>query len=231
MSRAQRLLDLLQALRRRRRPVRGQILADELGISLRTLYRDIGALQAQGAAIEGEAGVGYILRPGFTLPPLMFTQEEVEALVLGSRWVAEHGDGPLAAAARNALARIEAVMPADRRGDVAGASLIVGPGKRVAQSETMQASLRAAIRAERKLTITYRDQNGSASARTIWPIALAYFAAVQVVVAWCELRQGFRHFRPDRIEALDVSTERYPRRRAVLLKAWEAAEGIAADRN
>src|SRR5262245_23635780 len=106
MSRAQRLLDLIQVLRRHRFPVRGAALARELGVSLRTLYRDIEALKAQGARIDGEAGVGYVLRPGFMLPPLMFSEDEIEALVLGSRWVASRADAPLGKAARNALAKI-----------------------------------------------------------------------------------------------------------------------------
>src|SRR5438874_5965870 len=100
MTRAQRLLALLQALRRRRTPVKGDTLAQELGISLRTLYRDIATLRDQGVRIEGEPGIGYVLKPGFLLPPLMFTNEEIEALVLGGRWVAEHGDARLAEAAR-----------------------------------------------------------------------------------------------------------------------------------
>lgn len=108
MSRAERLLDLMQVLRRHRGPVSGRHLAQETGVSLRTLYRDIASLQAQGAAIEGEPGLGYVLRPGFTLPPLMFREEEIEALVLGMRWVAARGDDPLAAAAGDALAKIAA---------------------------------------------------------------------------------------------------------------------------
>ena len=115
MSRANRLLDLLQALRRHRYPVSGHLLAQDLGISLRTLYRDIETLKAQGAHIEGEAGVGFVLRPGFMLPPLMFTPDEIEAIVLGSNWVAKRADAPLSAAAKNALAKISAVMPDDLR--------------------------------------------------------------------------------------------------------------------
>src|SRR5690554_2465098 len=115
MSRAERLLDLIQILRRHRQPVAGGALAKELGVSLRTLYRDIGTLQAQGAHIEGEPGLGYILKPGFMLPPLMFSEDEIEALVLGSRWVAGHGDTRLAEAGRNALAKIAAVLPRDLR--------------------------------------------------------------------------------------------------------------------
>ena len=114
MSRAERLLELMQNLRLRRRPVAGQALAEELGVSLRTLYRDIGALQAQGARIEGEAGFGYVLKPGFTLPPLMFSLEEVEALALGARWVEGRADAGLTKAARGALAKIAAVLPPER---------------------------------------------------------------------------------------------------------------------
>src|SRR5262249_54467745 len=128
MPRAERLLDLVQILRRHRRPVSGCTLAGELGVSLRTLYRDIAALQGQGARIDGEAGVGFLLRPGFMLPPLMFSEEEIEALVLGSRWVGERGDARLAAAARNALAKIGAVLPDDLREGLDGIGLLVGPG-------------------------------------------------------------------------------------------------------
>ena len=106
MSRAERLLELIQTLRRFRHPVSGAALAEELGVSLRTLYRDIQSLKAQGARIEGEPGLGYILRPGFMLPPLMFSEDEIEALVLGSRWVADRGDTRLGEAARNALTKI-----------------------------------------------------------------------------------------------------------------------------
>ena len=113
--RAQRLLDLIQVLRRHRQPVTGAALADELGVSLRTLYRDIATLQAQGATIDGEPGIGYVLRPGFMLPPLMFSEDEIAALVLGSRWVADRADTPLGMAASNALAKIAAVLPPDLR--------------------------------------------------------------------------------------------------------------------
>src|ERR1700729_1399732 len=128
MSRTERLLDLLQILRRHRSPILGAALAAELGISLRTLYRDIATLRGQGAAIEGEPGIGYVLRPGFTLPPLMFSIEELEALVLGSRWVALRSDDRgLAAAGRDALAKIAAVLPDDLRREVDAAPLLVGP--------------------------------------------------------------------------------------------------------
>ncbi|MEO8280390.1 MAG: HTH domain-containing protein, partial [Ideonella sp.] len=127
MSRAERLLSLIQLLRRHRRPVSGSALAGELGISLRTLYRDIASLQAQGAAIDGAPGFGYVLQPGFMLPPLMFTTDEIEALVLGSRWVADRADPRLGAAARQARAKIAAVLPLEAQQVLDGSSLIVGP--------------------------------------------------------------------------------------------------------
>ena len=226
MSRAERLLDLIQLLRRHRYPVSGAALAAELGISLRTLYRDIGSLQAQGARIDGEAGLGYILRPGFTLPPLMFPEDEIEALVLGARWVAGRADTQLGHAARNALARIAAVLPADLRDDLDASALLVGPGETIASGDVELALIRRAIRSERKLAITYRDLQETGTERTIWPFALAFFDRVRVVVAWCELRQAFRHFRADRIVALTPSETRYPRRRQALLKEWREIEGI-----
>ncbi|MCM8734944.1 YafY family transcriptional regulator [Azospirillum sp. A1-3] len=226
MSRAERLLDLMQVLRRHRQPVSGKSLAGELGVSLRTLYRDIATLQAQGAMIEGEPGVGYLLRAGFLLPPLMFTEEELEALVLGSRWVVDRGDSRLGGAARNALAKIAAVLPPDKREGLDGSTLLVGPGEPIAAGDTELATIRSAIRTERKLEIAYRDRDGSESRRIVWPFALGFFDRVRVMVAWCELRQSFRHFRTDRILALTASETRYPRRRQAMLKEWRAAEGI-----
>jgi predicted DNA-binding transcriptional regulator YafY len=207
--------------------VSGATLAVELGISLRTLYRDIASLQAQGAGIEGEPGFGYIRRPGFMLPPLMFSEEELEALVLGSRWVAHRADDRLGLAARDALAKIAAVLPADLRDDLEASTLLVGPGEPIVAGDLELGAVRQAIRAERKLVITYRDLKEAESTRTIWPFALGFFDRVRVIVAWCELRQGFRHFRVDRIAALTPSQARYPRRRQTLLREWRELERIA----
>jgi predicted DNA-binding transcriptional regulator YafY len=226
MSRAQRLLDLIQALRRYRRPVSGATLAEALGISLRTLYRDIETLNAQGAHIDGEPGVGYVLRPGFMLPPLMFSEEEIEAIVLGSRWVADRADAALGAAARNALAKIAAVLPQDLKVSLDTSSLLIGPGKAISAGDAELPLIRSAIRTERKLRIFYVDGSGRDSKRVIWPFALAFFDRVRMVVAWCETREGFRHFRTDRISKLQWVDKRYPRRRQVLLKEWHATEGI-----
>jgi predicted DNA-binding transcriptional regulator YafY len=226
MSRSQRLLDLMQVLRRHRRPVSGAVLAEEVGVSLRTLYRDIESLKGLGAYIDGEAGVGYVLRPGFMLPPLMFTEEEIEALVLGSRWVSERADTPLGDAARNALAKIAAVLPDDLKESLDASNLLIGPGAAIAAGDAELASIREAIRAERKLQIAYADGEGNATRRMIWPFALAFFDRVRVVVAWCELRGDYRHFRTDRIATLKPTAKRYPRRRLALLKEWRTREGI-----
>ncbi|QDQ26906.1 YafY family transcriptional regulator [Chitinimonas arctica] len=227
MSRAERLLDLLQLLRRHRFPVSGAALAAELGVSLRTVYRDIATLQGQGAGIAGEPGLGYVLRPGFMLPPLMFSEEELEALVLGSRWVEQRGDSRLGQAAGNALAKIAAVLPSELREQLHTSTLLAGPGAVIAAGDAEIAQIRRAIRQEHKLHIDYRDQQERSSQRVIWPFALGFFDCVRIVVAWCELRQGFRHFRTDRIAALVQLEERYPRRRQALLKEWRATEGIA----
>lgn len=227
LSRAQRLLDLIQLLRRYRYPVSGKHLAAELGVSLRTLYRDIATLQAQGASIDGEAGVGYVLRPGFMLPPLMFSEEEIEALVLGSRWVARRTDKKLGLAATNVLAKIAAVLPEDMRHQLEFSGLLIGPAKiLVERDDDREALIRHAIRNEYKLQIDYTDVKGDSSQRIIWPLALGFFEEVHVIVAWCELRSDFRHFRTDRILALTSLETRYPKRRRTLLKKWREIHHI-----
>jgi predicted DNA-binding transcriptional regulator YafY len=225
MSRSERLFSLLQALRRYRRPVSGKALAQELGVSMRTLYRDIATLQAQGADIEGEPGVGYVLRPGFILPPLMFSEDEIEALVLGSRWVASRGDDGLGLAARDVLAKIAAVLPGDLRDNLDAANLFAVPGKSSAETVDL-AAIRKAIRFERKLSIRYQDGRGGDTRRLIWPFAVGFFDRVHVVVAWCELRKDYRHFRTDRITELAATDIRYGRRRQALLKEWRGIENI-----
>ncbi|MBB6467542.1 putative DNA-binding transcriptional regulator YafY [Aminobacter lissarensis] len=222
MSRSERLLDLIQILRRHRRPVSGLTLAGELDVSIRTLYRDIATLQGQGAPIDGEPGLGYVLKPGFMLPPLMFTDEEIEAIVLGSRWVAKQPDTRLSAAATDALAKIAAVLPEDLRDELDATALLVGPSVGPTRENIDLGVIRQAIRAERKIEMNYEDASGAASRRTVWPFALGFFDKVRVMVAWCEMRQDFRHFRADRISDLAATDTRYPRRRAVMLKEWRA---------
>lgn len=232
MTRAERLLQLMHLLRLHRFPVAGEALATELGISLRTLYRDIATLQEQGAEIEGTPGRGYRLKPGFMLPPLMFTDEEIEALVLGTRWVASRTSDPvLSRAGQSALARIAAVLPADLREQLETTALFVpavgrGDGVRDQEGPPVLPRLREAIRDELKVRIGYRNEAGEASERVIWPIALAFFEQAQVISGWCELRQDFRNFRIDRISHLALTTEHYPRRRDELLPEWRTANGI-----
>jgi len=226
MARSQRLLELIQVLRRHRQPVSGQALADELSVSLRTVYRDIQTLIGQGATIDGEAGLGFVLRPGFVLPPLMFSDEELEALVLGLRWVAQRTDASFEHAAMNALAKIAAVLPDDLRNNVEGIGLIAVPSRN-ADARHDLAPIRAAIRSEQMVVLDYADVKGEHTRRTIWPIALAFFENSRVLAAWCELRQDFRHFRIDRIIALYETGQRYPQRRRVLMKQWREIEKIA----
>jgi predicted DNA-binding transcriptional regulator YafY len=227
MPRSDRLLELIQFLRTRRRPVGGAQLADEFGVSLRTIYRDIQTLIARGAPIEGEAGVGYVLRPGFTLPPLMFSRDEIEAMVLGSQMVARSADTALTKAAHNALAKIAAVLPASS-GDAAHASgVLAGPIKSPVESVDL-APIRTAIRMERKVCITYGDESGVQTERRIWPFLLTYCATVRLLSAWCELRNGYRQFRTDRIVAFGEAGERYPRRRHDLVREWRELEGLPA---
>ncbi|MBD0413695.1 helix-turn-helix transcriptional regulator [Oryzicola mucosus] len=224
MSRSARLLDLLQTLRRHRRPVSGLALAAELGVSIRTLYRDIATLQAQGAPIDGEAGLGYVLRPGFTLPPLMFSEDEIDAILLGLRFVSKRGDDEMLDAAENALAKIEAVLPEGMADVVQGSSLLAGPGGSGARD--MLTLIRGAIRSEEKLSITYTDAKGRASDRTVWPVAIAFFNDTEILAAWCETRRDFRHFRFDRVTSARPTGERLPRRHRILLAEWRLAQDL-----
>ncbi|MDL2355317.1 MAG: YafY family protein [Pseudomonadota bacterium] len=229
MSRTARLFLLMDALRARRRPVTAAVLGAQLGVSERTIYRDVQTLAGLGAPIDGEAGVGYLLRAGAFLPPLMFGADELEALVLGARWVRRQGDAALAEAASNALAKIAAAAPKDLRDVMADTSLWVPLGQPGAPGDAFVQPAREAIRHEHKLCIGYRDEAGAVSERTVWPIALAFLEGKRLLAAWCELRADFRHFRIDRIGAATATGERYPQRRHQLLATWRRQHGIAED--
>jgi predicted DNA-binding transcriptional regulator YafY len=226
MSRAERLLELMQALRRRRAPVAGAVLAGELGVSLRTVYRDIAALQGQGANIEGEAGLGYVLKPGFALPPLMFTLDEVEALALGARWVEGRADEGLARSAKDALAKIAAVLPAERAAALDAPSLLAGAAKAGAAERAALPLVRKALASERKLAFGYEDKEGRRTERIVWPVAVGFLDSIMMLAAWCEARNAFRHFRLDRMSAVSVLEERPPKARRTLLSDWRRAEGL-----
>jgi predicted DNA-binding transcriptional regulator YafY len=224
MSRSERLLDLIQALRRHRRPVSGKALADELGVSIRTLYRDIATLQGQGAEIEGEPGLGYVLKPGFFLPPLMFGADEVDAIILGLRFVSQRGDDELARAAGNVLAKIAAVLPPQLEDSAATSGLLAGPGG--SGNASHLPAIRRAIRSEEKLQLDYSDKKGKPSKRVVWPVAVGFFEAAEVLAAWCETRRDFRHFRLDRIAGLAPLRERTPKRHRILLAEWRLSQDL-----
>lgn len=221
MSRSHRLFDLMQVLRRHRGTVSGQTLAQETGVSLRTIRRDIATLQTMGADIEGEAGIGYILRPGFLLPPMSFTTEEIQALVVGAQWVTRQTDDALALAAQNALAKIGGVLPADARRVLDDDSMYVAR-RREDESGLDLSLVRLAMREQRKLRIAYADHGGTQSERVIWPIMLGFVQTKRFIAGWCELRQDYRLFRADRISRIEFLQETYPRSRRQMVKEWRA---------
>lgn len=199
MRRADRLFLIIHALRGRRAALPARRLAETLGVSLRTVYRDVADLQTSGVPIEGEAGVGYVLRKGSDIPPLMFTAEELEALVVGTRFVrAFAGDG-LAQGAQTALLKINAVLPPELRGHVERSRVFVPQRWYEAKSGIVDA-LHEAIAAHRVLRIEYRDEAERTSTREIEPVCLACWGPVWILGAWCRVRVDFRSFRPDRMQ-------------------------------
>ena len=221
MDKTERLFAIMDALRRHRRPVTAAALAEEQGVSVRTLYRDVQTLIGLGAPINGEAGVGYMLRPGFFLPPLMFTPEELEALVLGARWVGARPDTTLAGAARNALAKIATASPDDLRDRISNTGLWPVRAYWEGGEVPLLGVVREAIRDERVLAISYADENGRTTERQVWPVTLAYYEEKQILAAWCTMREDFRHFRIDRIVSAAPAEGRFGKRRAVLAREWE----------
>ncbi|MFI4956617.1 MAG: helix-turn-helix transcriptional regulator [Gammaproteobacteria bacterium] len=220
MNRTQRLLKLLQILRGYRYPISGERLAERLGISIRTLYRDIATLQAQGAEIEGEVGVGYILKPSFFLPPLMLTQTEVQALLLGTQWVSQFGDAPLSKAATEALNKISSVLPTQVKRGMNAFALRVGPPASDTLINEDLSVLREAIADQRKISIHYDDECES----VVWPFTIGYFTGVRILVAWCEDENNYRHFQTNKIQSLRVMSERYHRSKENLFLEWQSEQ-------
>ncbi|HEY0301775.1 MAG TPA: YafY family protein [Rhizomicrobium sp.] len=231
MRRAERLFQIIQILRRsKRRPITAGDIASELETSLRTIYRDISQLLAERVPIRGEAGIGYVLEDGFDMPPLMLTADEIEAAMLGAQRVMGRGDAALARAARDMVAKIGAVVPAHLRPLALDSTLVSPNWRTVAPDSVDMAKVRAAIHAQTKIAIAYGDEQGRASARTIWPIAVSYWEMVRVIVAWCELRKAFRSFRTDRVRAADFLPERYPVPRTRLTAQWRKETAESVDR-
>ena len=223
MRRADRLFQIIQILRRRRAPVTAEAIAGELETSKRTVYRDIADLMAQRVPIRGEAGVGYVLENGFDLPPLMLTESEVEAAVLGAQWVASRGDPELARAAQDLVAKIGATVPERLRPLILEPATRAVPNYRAVPDRLDMAAARRAIRAGRKLRLVYRDEQDRRTERTVWPFAVGYHETVRLLMTWCELRQDFRSFRTDRVDEAAFLEERYPERPAALRARWRKA--------
>jgi predicted DNA-binding transcriptional regulator YafY len=209
MRRADRLFEIVQYLRGRRLTTAAQ-LAQWLEVSERTIYRDVADLVAGGVPIDGEAGVGYRIAASFDLPPLMFTHNEIDALVIGARFVESWGGPQLASGARAALAKIAAVLPADKRAVLESARLFAPgffvdprPGERL---ELM----RRAMAEQRFVDLDYRDAEGQPSQRRVRPLGLYFWGDAWSLAAWCELRQDFRNFRLDRITGVQLVDARFP---------------------
>lgn len=220
MRRADRLFQIIQVLRRTGRPITADAIAAELETSKRTIYRDIATLMAQRVPIRGEAGTGYVLERGFDMPPLMLTPDEIEAAVLGAQWVAGRADPVLANAARDLIAKIADTVPERLRPLALEPASRTPPKFDVPDDRIDVVRLRGHIHAGKKLTLHYRDERGQTTQRTVWPVAIGYLDTVRHLVAWCELRGGFRSFRIERITDATFLDEKYPERRAALRAKW-----------
>jgi predicted DNA-binding transcriptional regulator YafY len=220
MRRADRLFRIIQVLRRARRPVTAADIASELETSLRTIYRDIAQLMADRVPIRGEAGIGYVLEGGFDMPPLMLTPDEIEAAMLGAQWVRDHGDPQLVRAAADLVAKIGAVIPEHLRPILMEPALAAFTMRKQYPDTIDMPRVRAAIRTQGKIVLVYGDEQGRETRRTVWPIAVSYWDSVRIIVAWCETRRAFRHFRTDRVLDSEFLPERYPTPRTRLRAAW-----------
>jgi len=220
MRRADRLLQILQILRRQRQPIAASRIAEELEVSLRTLYRDMVSLEASGVPVRGEAGVGYVLEDGFDMPPLMFTANELEAIMLGARLVDGRADETLSRSAKDAIAKIAAVIPAPLRDQLVETPLFAPHLARDPVQKLDLSDLRHALRGGKQMHISYRDLKGQESTRKIWPIQISFFKDAVLPVAWCTLREAFRSFRVDGIMQNTVLEERLPKSRKSLFVEW-----------
>ncbi|WP_342358416.1 YafY family protein [Terrarubrum flagellatum] len=220
MRRADRLFDIIQALRSSAQPLTASWLAAHLEVGIRTIYRDIATLQARRVPIEGASGVGYMLRRGYDLPPLMFTPDEIDAIAVGVRMVRRLRDNELQSAAERVLSKLTTVVPESVRPSLASPRIWISDGSASAQVGFDLADLRNAIRTSSKLLIGYVDKAGERSARIIRPVAMVYYVDATLVAAWCELRGDFRHFRIERIETCTVLAESFATEAPRLMAEW-----------
>ena len=222
LRRADRLFDILRVLRAAKAPVTAASIADELEVTVRTVYRDIATLQTRRVPIEGAAGIGYVLRCGFELPPLMFTEDEAEAIAVGVRMLARTGDPGLQKAAESVLSKVALVVPDPLRDYLSTTPVYVSKsGAPVPAQRDLPTTIRRAIRDTRKMRIAYEDEGGRRTARVIQPFAVAYYTEATLVCAWCELRSEIRHFRTDRVITAEVLDDRFTIPKAVI-SAWLA---------
>lgn len=225
MRKAERLFQLVALLRGRRLAITAEALAEALEVSTRTVYRDIRALEASGVPIDGEAGVGYRLDPGFELPPIMFTRDEVLAILVGGRMVQAFTDPALGAAARSVEVKVRAILD-DRAKAMADAQPYRIP--QLSRDDGLREThrqIRAACEARRKMTILYRDGEGEKTRRVVWPLGLIGWSGVWTMCAWCELRVAYRNFRFDRIENLETLEETFEDRADRSLQGYIAGLG------
>lgn len=221
MRRADRLFQIIQILRRSSRPVTAAALADEIEVSKRTVYRDMADLIGQRVPIEGEAGLGYLIDPAYDMPPLMLTPDEIEAVVLGAQWVTGRGDVILSNAARDVIAKIASAIPKHLRPFIDEPSVGAKPGAAAFAEVIDTSELRRAIREGRKLHLRYRSETGEETDRIVWPVILGYGEASRLIIAWCELRQGFRHFRTNRVIEAQVLEATNGLRKGALRRRWQ----------
>jgi predicted DNA-binding transcriptional regulator YafY len=208
MRRADRLFEIVQLLRGQRLRT-AQDMADRLEVSVRTIYRDVDDLIATGVPIEGERGVGYVLRGHFTLPPLHFSPEELQALALGARFVRAWADANLIRAADEALVKIDAVLPLEFRGQLWRRDMVVHADKMTANHRRILANLRDALNRHHKVDLLYYDCKSDATVRRVRPIGLDAWGHAWTLAAWCELRHDFRNFRLDRIASAEILSETF----------------------
>ena len=208
MRRADRLFRLVQLIRGRRLST-ARFLAARLEVSERTVYRDVADLMAQGVPIEGEAGVGYRMRSGFDLPPLMFTREEAQALVAAARIARSRVDLALAGHVDTALSKILAVLPVAARAAAESMAVLAPPAALDAATRDRLRVLREATEQRAKVRLRYLDLKGAASERVVRPVGCVFWGEVWTLAAWCKTRAGFRNFRIDRIAGAEVLAERF----------------------